>query len=254
MCNKFKVRPVSPDIIIFALIAAFLIHRLRSVLGTRTGHEKDSQNPYAQQKDQKKSDDNVIALHADNENSTEAPASNEQYMKPEKPAYTPTMADLDPYKTDILNRKVVKEGVLEIAAEDARFHLGNFLNGARSAYEIIIEAYAKGDRETLKPLLSPKLYTDFETAITAREKKGTNLVTDITQVTKSQISEANLAGSMAYITVKFEAEERTATYDSARKLIDGDMEKVKQAKDVWQFARDIRAVDPSWMLIETRSA
>ncbi len=245
---------MSVDILIFALVAAFLIHRLRSVLGTRTGHEKDSQSPYAQPpKEKQQAEDNVVALHG--EDAAEmTPQNNEQYMKPEKPAYTPTMEDLAPYKADIINRKVVKEGILEIAGEDARFHLGNFLNGARAAYEIIIEAYAKGDRETLKPLLSPKLYEDFDTAITAREKNNEKLVTDITQVTKAQISEANLGGSMAYITVKFEAEERTATYDASGKVIDGDIEKVKEAKDIWQFARDIRAVDPSWMLIETRSA
>lgn len=218
------------DILIFAAIAAFLIHRLRAVLGTRHGDERTRPNPFAlpEAKEQQPTADVVRLLPL------------------QKPA-----ALID---ADANHDGRIDTGLDEIAAADPAFSVPDFVEGAKAAFSMIVAAYAKGDRDDLKALLSPKLYADFDAAITAREAAGHTAETNIHRINKAQIIEAHLGGTMAYITVDFDVEQTAVTRDKSGAVVEGDENRISKVEDIWTFTRDTRSADPNWILIETRAA
>jgi predicted lipid-binding transport protein (Tim44 family) len=224
------------DILIFAAIAAFLVFRLRSILGTKHGDERQRKNPFADTPAQESNAamGNVIDL-------------------PSRP-----VQGLSGMKQHISNDAALIErietGLTDIAAADATFDIGGFMQGARGAFEMIVQAYASGDVATLKPLLSPKLFKDFAGGIEAREKQGHRMETILHRIKAARIIEARLAGTMAYVTVDFDAEETSSTKDSEGRIVAGNPNELFSVRDVWTFTRDVRATDPNWMLIETRTA
>jgi len=236
---------VSPDIVIFALIAAFLIHRLRSVLGTRNDNDKQQSNPFAD-------NDKVVPINKDQQSDYNG-QNQDAYAPPPKPDSVPTLDDLEPFKDDIADSDTVRQGLLDIASEDARFDVHGFLGGARSAFEYIVYAYAQNDLKILKELLSPSLYKDFAQGVKERKKSGNSLEIEIHRITSAKIIDARLGGSMAYVTIDFDVEETSTTKDKKGNVIDGDPESITEVIDIWTFAKDIRSTDPNWMLIETRT-
>lgn len=218
------------DILIFAVIAAFLIHRLRTVLGTRHGDERTRQNPFAAQEVKQQQTTPVV-------------------VKPlafQRPA---TMINADANKDGGIDT-----GLDEISAVDTAFTVPDFVQGAKAALTIIVTAYAKGDRDELKNLLSPKLYADFDAAITVREAAGHTAQTDIHSIKAAHIIEAHLGGTMAYITIDFDVEQTSVTRDKTGAVIEGDADHISTVQDIWTFTRDTRSSDPGWILIETRAA
>lgn len=229
------------DIIIFALIAAFLIYRLNNALGTRHGGERQRPNPFGERPDMPP---------ASNKN---AGAVIEGEVTPDTP---PIMRDmiLDGMVDPALDTEGrVRSGLEDIAQADRFFDVPSFIGGARAAFEMIVTAYARGDLETLKGLLSPKLYGDFKAGVDARQAAGHTTDIMIHRIKKAHIIEAHLGGTMAYVTIDFDVEQTTVTRDGAGVVVDGDPDRIFSVEDIWTFTRDTRTSDPNWTLIETRA-
>lgn len=230
------------DILIFAAIAAFLVYRLRSLLGTRHGDERRRPNPFATQEDMKQgyradADDGVIIDH------------DPSALTPKTPVDHAAVIDAAANEGGR-----VDQGLADIAEADRHFDLGRFIGGAKTAFEWIVMAYAKGDLETLKPLVSPKLYSDFARGVDARKAAGHVTELTVHRIKAARIVEAHLGGAMAYITVDFDVEETAVTKDASGNIIDGDPDHILTVADVWTFTHDTRSNDPTWTLIETRTA
>ncbi len=226
--------------IIFLALAVFIFLRLRSVLGQRTGRERPPYDPYSAREPVRPATEKVVALP---NRTSEAAAP--KPVKPVEPgerwkgvaeAGTPIAAGLD-----------------AIAGADAGFEAKHFLTGARAAYEMIVNAYAEGDRRTLKNLLSREVYDGFEGAITEREKRGETVESRFVSIDNAEITGAEQRGRNAQVTVRFTSQLVSVTRDKNGNVIDGNAEKVTDVTDIWTFARDITARDPNWKLVATEA-
>lgn len=225
------------DIFLFALIAVFLVLRLRGVLGRRTGNEKQNQSDIFGRRPH---DDNGAVNHPEN---GAAPQTDNVYRLPDS-----TNED------DAAN---VPSGTFatlqQIQKNDPNFTQQDFLNGARMAFEMIVEYFAKGDKDGLNPLLSPEVYKNFAAAIDARAEKGEHEETTLVGIKSASIHDASLEGRTAYITVKFVSEEVSVIRNSDGDVISGDPNQVIEAEDLWTFARNIESRDPNWLLVATET-
>ena len=232
--------------LIFLALAVFIIFRLRSVLGKRTGKERPPFDPYSKtdrpekpQPDQGQSD-NVIPLPGQTE------------VDPAKSAQPPN--------DDMVIEKVAPAGTAlndalrKILSVDRSFEPEPFLEGARGAYEMIVMAFADGDRKALKSLLSKDVYEGFVTAIDEREKRGETIESTFVGIDRAEIVEAALKNNTAQVTVKVQSQLISTTRDKAGEIIDGDPNKVTEVVDIWTFARDTTSRDPNWKLVATESA
>ncbi|MER9871942.1 Tim44/TimA family putative adaptor protein [Mesorhizobium sp. M0195] len=223
---------------IFFLIAAVVIFfQLRNVLGRRTGNERPPFDPYTaarkNDKDAPQKPENVVSLprkRLTGEPAADTYAAIDAFAKPD---------------TD-LNR-----GLRAIKDNDPTFDPKTFVDGAKMAYEMIVMAYADGDRKTLKNLLSREVYDGFVAAIGDREAKAEKIQSSFVGIDKADIVSAEMKGSEAHITLRIVSELISATRDKAGAVIDGDPETVAEVKDVWTFARDTRSRDPNWKLVAT---
>ncbi len=222
------------DIVLFAMVAAFLFLRLRSVLGRRTGHERQRPNPIAQRAPEQRSD-----------TGPPRPAVVRPLPTPRvEPARPPIMADPN---------TALATGIAEIKLADPNFHEDGFLAGARVAFEMIVEAYAHGDLATLRPLLADDVYEKFAGAIRARESAGETLETTLSDIRIVDIVEARMDGRIAVVTVKVVSDQINMLRDRAGGVLDGDPAKPAEVVDLWTFSRHTRARDPNWTLIATRT-
>ncbi len=224
---------------IFFLIAAIVIFfQLRNVLGRRTGNERPPFDPYssrrAEAKDEAAPAENVVSLPR---RKGGAEAEN---------AYAAIDAVAKP-GTD-LNR-----GLRAIRDADASFEPKSFAEGAKMAYEMIVMAYADGDRRTLKNLLSREVYDGFVAAIADRESRNEKIQSSFVGIDKAEIVNAEMKGSEAHVTLRVVSQLVSATRNAAGEVIDGDPETVAEVKDVWTFARDTRSRDPNWKLVATEA-
>jgi predicted lipid-binding transport protein (Tim44 family) len=144
-------------------------------------------------------------------------------------------------------------GLDAIVGADPEFDAKHFIAGARAAYEMVVTAYAEGDRRTLKNLLSRDVFEGFDTAITEREKRGEKAESRFVSIDTAEIIGAELRAKSAQITVRFVSQLISVTRDKAGAVIDGNPEKVTEVTDVWTFARDISSRDPNWKLIATEA-
>jgi predicted lipid-binding transport protein (Tim44 family) len=144
-------------------------------------------------------------------------------------------------------------GLDTIVREDKNFDSKHFIAGARAAYEMIVSAYASGDRRTLKNLLSREVYEGFETAIRERETRGESVETRFVSISTTDIINAEMRVRAAQITVRFVSQLITVTRDRSGAVIDGNPDKVTDVTDVWTFARDIASSDPNWKLVATEA-
>jgi predicted lipid-binding transport protein (Tim44 family) len=222
---------------IFFLIAAVVIFvQLRNVLGRRTGNERPPFDPYSRRteaKDEAGQGENVVSLPrrkgAELEN-----------------AYAAIDAVAAPGTE--LNR-----GLRAIRDADPSFEPKTFVEGARMAYEMIVMAYADGDRRTLKNLLSREVYDGFVAAISEREGRAEKIQSSFVGIDRAEIAHAEMKGSEAHVTLRVVSQLVSATRNAAGEVIDGDPETVAEVKDVWTFARDTRSRDPNWKLVATEA-
>lgn len=221
-------------------IAVFIFLRLRSVLGTRTGH----QNPQQSEKRKRTktngvaSNDNVVTLP----NRSKSADTDD----PEDQTYR----DID---------AVAKEGtqlnqeMRELKDADDSFVPQKFVEGSKLAYEMIVTAFADGDKKTLKNLLSKEVYEGFAGAIKQRDDDGITVKSSFVGVEQASINDAQTTKKTANITVRFVSQIISATFDKDQNLIDGDEEQIVEVIDLWTFSRDLRSRDPNWKLVATES-
>lgn len=218
--------PHYADIILFAMIAAFLVLRLRSVLGRRTGNER-RRDMFIRQADQAR--ERVVAL------GQRRPAS---ATRPPPPTI-----DAQPMS--------VAAGLAQIRGADRGFDPAAFLAGARGAFEIIVEAFAAGDKPRLRPLLSEEVFGQFAGVIDERRAAGETMETRIVSVGELDIAEARLDGTTARVTIKLISAQINVLRAHDGSIVDGDPEKPVEKTDFWSFARDTRSPDPNWVLVAT---
>lgn len=221
------------DIIILAMIAGFLILRLRRVLGRRDGHEGGYEDRFRDheraEQDAAHDDNNVVQLPDRSDSAADAPA------------------------LDIDDRDPSAAGLTQIRVADPGFTPDGFTEGAKMAFEMILNAFSSGDRKTLKGLLSPDVYKNFDEAITERERAGEVLEDTLVGIRSAKIIEALMDGHHSVVTVKFVSEQISALRDAEGNIIDGNPNEVIDVTDFWTFSRDTRSSDPNWTLIGTES-
>ena len=212
------------EIILFACIAAFLVYRLGSVLGKRTGHERPPGDIFERHQ------------NSDNDNAVTLPERSSQQGDIE--AAGPTS---------------VAVGVAQLQVADPSFNEEQFIEGAKTAFDLIIIAFAIGDGKTLRALLSDEVYEYFAKEIRSREIANQTHETDLVSISAADLIEINMAGGNAFLTIRFISEQMTATRDSSGDMVEGEFEVMAEVTDIWTFARDTRSSDPNWTLVATRS-
>lgn len=218
------------DIVVLAMIAGFVALRLGSVLGRRTGDERRPNDPYGVD-GRPKAQENGADLGAPQ------PASDENGI----------------LGAGIAVDSKLGQTLSGIMAADRSFDPSGFLGGASAAYAVILGAFASGDREALKELISPEVFADFDAAIAAREEAGQTFETRIVDLGTAAIGNASLDGTQAEIDVAFEAEIVSVLRDSEGRILEGNPSDVELVKNIWTFARDISDQDPNWRLIATET-
>lgn len=200
------------DILILALIAGFILFRLYKVLGQDVGIKLSQQSS----------------------------AADDVKTSGKKTAFK------EKYNDD------VQVQLAEVARIDPQFQQDEFLEGATKAFEMILEAVNKGDKDTLRALLAPKLFTQFDKLISAREKKGQTWDNTLVRVKSTNIDDVEIKdGSMVFITVKIVSDQILVTKDAKGKIIEGDPDQIEVLTDVVTFSRDATSDDPNWMLVKT---
>ena len=214
------------DIVVFAVIAGFLILRLRGVLGRRTGNEQ-RRDPFATPKPgtAPEKPDKVVAIPARNRPAGMVPS------------------DAAP----------VASALAAIKAADPGFDEKSFLSGARGAFEIIVNAFAKGDTAALQPLLNEAVYASFGGAISARQAQRETLQTTLLTIKATETAAAELEGDTAFVTVRFVSDQINVTRAADGAVIEGDPDRVVEKTDLWTFSRSLRSRDPNWTLVATSS-
>lgn len=212
-------------IVLLAMVAAFLALRLYSVLGKRSGHEQSLPKPAE-------------------ERLATVPSSR-------------TIPDIAPEPQPVAETVVepsAAQGIRSIIGADASFDVARFLEGAKSAYRMVLEAYWKGDEEELSYLTDPDVKASFAEAIATRKAAGQVLDNRLVSIERAVISNAALDGRVARVTVRFDADIAAITRDAEGNVVAGSMDDAVPTHDVWTFSRDLRAGDPNWLLIETDEA
>lgn len=211
-------------IVILALVALFIGLRLYSVLGERTGHEQPILKP---------ADPEAEARIAQPAAARTAAAASPS--EPDELAYLPTAGP----------------GVRALLAADPSFDVARFLEGSKSAYRIILEAFWKGDLEALKPFVDGHVFETFAGAVEQRNKDGLALDNRIVAIDQAVIAGAELDRTVALVTVRFEADIAAITRNSSGEVVAGSLSDAVQTRDRWTFRRDISSRDPNWLLVET---
>lgn len=213
------------EIVILAMIAAFLGLRLYSVLGRRAEHEEEPiptrfENPPRQP-------------------GGDATAQPSPFPQPARPR---EFSGLSP---------ALERGLQEIHAADRSFAITPFVEGAKAAYAMILEAFWNGDRDDLKALCSPEVYSSFRSAIDAREEAGESLDNTLIRIEEAVITSATLEGRMAQIAVRFTSDIAAVTRDREGNVIAGSLDDAVESRDVWTFVRNVQSAEPDWTLEET---
>jgi predicted lipid-binding transport protein (Tim44 family) len=229
--------------IIFLALAVFIFLRLRSVLGQRTGSERPPYDRAAR---------NVVQGAPDNNKVIPVPGSVIEQV-PLAPTADVTVP-ADRWKGIAEPGTPLAQGLDTIMTIDSSFDPKHFLSGARSAYEMIVLAFANGDRRALKDLLSTEVYESFESAIKDREKQERKTETRFVSIDKAELVGAEARDRTTQLTVRFVSQMISVTRDKTGAIVDGNSDKVTDITDVWTFARDVTSRDPNWKLVGTGSA
>jgi predicted lipid-binding transport protein (Tim44 family) len=228
--------------IIFLALAVFIFLRLRSVLGQRTGSERPPYDRAARNVVQGAPENKVLPV----------PGSviEQAPLAPTADVTVPA----DRWKGVTEPGTPLAQGLDAVAVLDSSFDPKHFLSGARGAYEMIVLAFANGDRRALKDLLSTEVYESFESAIKDREKQERKTETRFVSIDKAELVGAEARDRTAQLTVRFVSQMISVTRDKAGAIVDGNPDKVTDITDVWTFARDVTSRDPNWKLVGTGSA
>jgi predicted lipid-binding transport protein (Tim44 family) len=216
------------DIIILAMVAGFIVLRLRSVLGRRTGHDpREAPDTFGRTPEREA--DNVVALPG--------------VRKPRD------VTDIEP----MYQGTPLEPGLVQVKMADPSFTAARFLEGAAKAFEMIVAAFAAHDTDTLRPLLSPEVFSRFAAAIQDREDRGETMETELVVLKPPRMESVEMHGNRAEIAVRFQSEQVNIVKDRDGKVIEGSRDHVDSLTDVWTFARETASRDPNWILVATRS-
>jgi predicted lipid-binding transport protein (Tim44 family) len=215
------------EIVILAMVAAFLGLRLYSVLGRRAEHEEETITGGYERGDTR--------------------------PKPAAPAPAAITAEQQPRADRQISGfpPAIERGLRDIAAADRRFDLLAFMEGARAAYGMVLEAFWRGDREELRELCDGDVYQSFETAIAEREAAGHKLENRLIRIEDIAVHSAQLDGQVARIAVRFVSDIAALTRDADGNMVAGSLDDAVESRDVWTFSRDVRSTSPAWLVDET---
>lgn len=211
-------------VVLLAMVAAFLALRLYMVLGKRTGHEQALTKPAEERA---------------------------------APTPLPRPIEILPEPREIANRNIeprAEAGLRAIVAAEPGFDVAQFIEGAKSAYRMILEAYWKGDEESLGWLVEDDVRSAFAEAIAERANAGHVLDNRLVSIERAMISDASVDGRQARITVRFDADIAAVTRDAEGNLVAGSMSDAVETHDIWTFARTLKSSDPNWKLADTDEA
>lgn len=214
-------------ILLLAMVAGIILFRLYTVLGRRTGNEREPQ-------------DRLRRIGA----GAAQPAAENVLALPDRSAVSPQQSD---------GENAVAPALAEIERADRGFESTRFLEGARQAYKEVVTAFAARDREALRPLLSDEVYATFDAEIHAHEERNEKVNYALIGFSDVRIVHAELKGRIAEITVRFAAQFVSSTTDASGLVVEGDSKAVRDVEDVWTFDRDTRSNDPNWTLVATAS-
>jgi predicted lipid-binding transport protein (Tim44 family) len=238
--------------LLFLVLAVVIFLKLRSVLGRRTGHEQTryerlkAQQEASQRNGKLVGQDKVVTLpRREREDVEVRPAA----------VQAETRTDVEERAKGLAGGNGgLAEDLIAIIRADATFDPDQFLKGARAAYELIVTAFAEGNRRALKDLLSRDVYDGFVGAISERESRGEQIDQSFVGIRSSDIVEAELKNGIAQLSVKFVSELISATRDKAGEVITGDPKRIKEVTDIWTFAREVASRNPNWKLVATQAA
>ncbi|MDB5620464.1 Tim44/TimA family putative adaptor protein [Tardiphaga sp.] len=225
--------------IIFLALAVFIFLRLRNVLGQRTGEERPPFERVARD-----------AAGAPDKNVVQMPGS---AVDQETLAPTVEVTPGERWKGIAEPGSPLAQGFDAIVAQDSTFDPRHFVTGAKGAYEMIVLAFANGDRRALKDLVSPEVFESFDSVIKDRDQKEWKTETRFVSIDKAELTTAEVRDRSASVTVRFVSQMITVTRDKTGAIVDGNAEGVSDITDVWTFARDITSRDPNWKLVGTNS-
>lgn len=218
------------DIVLIALIAGFILLRLRSILGQKG--EGDLPDFFQQPKPKTQVNPEPIILLG------------EKLAKPRQ------QIDVDPYLATLSDEQLL-QAITDIKAKDPLFTATSFMDGAKMAFEMVFDAFVKSDKQTLGMLLSQEIYNDFLRSIEERDKQEHRQETTLLSVKAKEIRRARLDRNMAQIAVSFESEQVTVERDKTGNIVGGDPSDVQHVNDEWVFERDLTSKNPNWKVIET---
>jgi predicted lipid-binding transport protein (Tim44 family) len=241
-CGGKSNRAMDLTTILFLGLAVLVLLKLRSVLGRRTGTERPPGEHFPR-RDVPQSGDKVVPLPQRGAPRPDAP-----------PPVVDPVPDVGDRQRSAMQSPSVATALQAVMRADRSFEPDHFLSGAKAAYEMIVNAFASGDRKTLKPLLSKEVFEGFDQAITARERAGQRVESSFVGIDSAEITEAAMRAATAQVTVRFVSQLIQATRDAQGNVTEGDPTRVTEVTDVWTFARDVSSRDPNWRLIATEAA
>ena len=243
-----------PSIVIFAVLAIFVVWKLRSVLGTRTGTERPPFDPSEARRRLREGKPGRDAAAVDAGRGPGAPGTGDVVSLQRGPeAARPAADPADTWRPHVEPGSRALDGLVAIGAADRTFAADTFMGGARAAYEMIVTGFAAGDRAALKPLLAQDVFDGFDAAISAREDRGETNETTFVSTEQSLIHDAQLRGRTAQVAIRFHSKMVTLTRARDGQVVEGAPDQVGDVFDLWTFARDVDARDPNWRLVATEA-
>jgi len=212
------------QLLVLAAIALFLILRLRDVLGTREGFEKPTVTRKADPREERRGQFQVIEGGPDVDITDHVPEGSE-----------------------------AAKALSAMKAADPSFNVGEFLGGARGAYEMILMAFEAGDLAKIRPFLADDVYESFAAVVEARAEKGLTVEADFVGLRELKLQDAEFdpATNEGEITVRFIGELTSVVRDKSGEIVEGNPKEVKRQKDAWTFARIMGTDNPNWLLVAT---
>ncbi len=229
--------------ILLLAVALVVFWKLKSVLGTRTGNERPPIEPFEPKQTgaPRAAEQNGTVIRFPDQARQDQPAPDDEEAPP------PVWSGIAEAGSDFAN------ALESIAKADTSFSPKAFVEGAKVAYEMIVDAFAKGDKTALKSLLTSDVYDGFASAIDVRTKAGHRIESRFVGIDRAKLTAASLVGNRAALTVEFDSELISATYGTAGELVDGNPSEIQQVKDVWTFERDVSSRNPNWKLSATQA-
>lgn len=227
--------------LLFLVLAVVIFLRLRNVLGRRTGNERPPFDPYSAPNDKPKANEPVVALPRGRSPSIDSSVPSVEDIEARLGSHAPKDSPL-------------AQSLTQLMRADPGFDPGNFLDGAKGAYEMIVMSFAEGDEAALNQLLSSEVFEGFESAIRERESRGEKVESNLVGIERADIVEAEVKNRNAYVTVKFVSKLISVTRDAEGDVVEGDPKRVREVTDIWTFCRDVSSKNPNWKLVATETA